>query len=81
MGHIKAKMPQLTEDYYVECFISGFEEDVKQVLKLLSPSCVEGAVKKAKYCVQMGEPWNNMKVSGKTVGSREGSTDVKGKLS
>lgn len=45
-------MPQLTEEYFVESFISGLQEENRQVLKLLSPKTVEGAFKRAKYCAQ-----------------------------
>lgn len=50
-------------------------------MKLLSPSNVEGAFKRAKYCVQGRKPWGNKKDSRKQTGTREDTIAIKGKLS
>lgn len=81
MGQLKVKMPHLSEDYFVECFISGLQEDVKQVLKLLSPNSIKGAFKSAKYCAQVSSTLQTKKAGGKQTGSMGVGTMSKGEIS
>ena len=79
MGQVKARIPQLSEDYFVECYISGVQEDAKQVLKLLGPATVEDAMKKARLCAQGGHEWQSKRVNVKPAGTMQvGISNTKG---
>ena len=45
MEQLKLKLPQLTEDYFVECIISGLQEDLRKTIKFLTPTTMESALK------------------------------------
>lgn len=44
-------MPELTEEYFVECFIGGLQDQTKETLMMLAPSTVDQAYRQAKQCV------------------------------
>lgn len=77
MGKLRVVMPQLCEEYFVDCFISGLQEDVRQVTKLLSPSSIEGAFKRAKYCAQSDSSFYNKKHKGGSTVERVMPTRVR----
>lgn len=81
IGHLKVKTPQLSDEYFVESFISGLQDEIKQVLKLLSPSSVEGAFKRAKYCAQGNKILQTRKAGGKQSAVMEVNAGSKGELS
>lgn len=65
----------------MECFVSVLQEDVKQVLKLLSPNNVEGAFKRARYCAQGSNALQGRKSSWKRPGRSSNSIVGKEKIS
>lgn len=48
MEQLKRKLPQLTEVFFVESFMSGLRPDIKTALLLLAPINLEYAYRKAK---------------------------------
>lgn len=48
---LKGRMPDLTEEYFVECFVGGLQDKIKETLKLLAPLTVDQAYRQAKKCV------------------------------
>lgn len=48
MAQLREKMPSLTEEFFVECFIGGLKGSVKEVLRLVGPLSLEQAYKQAK---------------------------------
>ncbi|XP_074379422.1 uncharacterized protein LOC141720727 isoform X1 [Apium graveolens] len=72
MEQLKRKMPTLTEEFFVESFVGGLHKEVKEVMRLLEPTTVEQAFKRAKYYAL----WNQKlfdKGSGKTVKTNQNS--------
>lgn len=49
---LKGKMPQLTEDFFVERFLCGLETQIKNAVVLLAPVSVEAAYKKARQYME-----------------------------
>lgn len=49
-GQLKSKLPLLTEEYFLESLISGLQGEVKDTLRMLGPTSVEQAFKKARTC-------------------------------
>lgn len=52
MEQLKRKLPQLTEGFFVECFISGLTAEIRNAMLLLAPDTVESAFRKAKQCAE-----------------------------
>lgn len=48
MEKLKGKLPHLIEEYFVESFVSGLKGEVKNTVRLLAPTSVEQAYKKAR---------------------------------
>lgn len=51
---IREKMPFLTDDYFVECFIGGLQAEIREALKMLNPGTVVQAYRVAKQCEVKG---------------------------
>lgn len=52
MEQLKGKMPQLTEEFFIESFLCGLETDIKNAVMMLAPVTVEAAYKKARQYVE-----------------------------
>nr|XP_017226343.1 PREDICTED: uncharacterized protein LOC108202460 [Daucus carota subsp. sativus] len=70
---LRGRMPELTEEYFVESFIGGLQDQIRDTVRMLAPSSIDQAYRQAKQYVASGktarEETKETKLTGQAGGS------------
>ena len=70
---LRGRMPELTEEYFVESFIGGLQDQIRDTVRMLAPSSIDQAYRQSKQYVASGktarEETKETKLTGQAGGS------------